>query len=112
MKQHTVVLTFNERGDVIPINGHQTAEELKVKLGDRLRWTTPHGTVVIEFPDSSPFEGGDSKGYDEFRAIIARGEFQYSCGITTSDGNKHGWKANGGGTVIVGGGSIRSKPGR
>jgi len=105
MQQHTVLLTFDEHGNVVPLSedGTKVNPNLQVKKDDQIRWTSPHGTVGIEFQDSSPFPVAPQKS-DEFRSVSASsGKFPYTCTITTQDNQSHGWKGDCGGVVIVGG---------
>ncbi|PYX92606.1 MAG: hypothetical protein DMG67_06340 [Acidobacteria bacterium] len=110
MQQHTVLLTFDERGNVVPLSpdGTRVESNLTAKQGDQIRWITPHGSALIEFQGSTPFGSGTSKRNEDFRTLsVSEGSFPYRCSITTTDGQKHGWQGNCGGTVVVGG-STRS----
>lgn len=110
MQKHTVLLTFDERGNVVPLSpdGTQLESSLTAKKGDRVRWISPHGTALIDFQGSTPFATEASKPSEDFRMLsVPQGTFPYRCSITTADGEKHGWEGNCGGVVIVGG-STRS----
>lgn len=106
MKQHTLILNFDENHNVVPVNadGGHSAESLVVEEGDEIRWTSPHGTTEIKFSADSPFAGNDVVKFDEFRKLSGSGkEYKYVCGVTTPDGKRHGWNMGSGATVIVGG---------
>jgi len=104
MPQHTVILTFDESGNVVPLSedGTQVESTLAAQKGDEVRWTSPHGSVIIEFQGAAPFAAGDT-AFDQFQAIaVAKGTFTYRCSVMAG-GEKRGWAEKSGGVVIVGG---------
>ena len=105
MQQHTVVITFDAAANPAPLSADGTRIETicKTNGGDQIRWVSPHGTVVVTFPGTTPFQDG-KKGDQTFRNISGQGSFRYNCAIVTADGKSHGWpdNQNGGGTVEVG----------
>jgi hypothetical protein len=109
MKQHTILITFNEAGEPVPLcaDGTQIQAECQTQPGDQVRWLSPHGKVSVTFPGPSPFQDGSSTGDSVFRVLPKDGSFVYNCAVITSDGQSHGWPTTrgGGGTVEVGGGT-------
>src|SRR5262245_18090362 len=105
MQQHTVVLTFNEHGNVVPLSddGTTVSKNLEAQKNDKIRWISPHGAVAITFQKSSPFPAEASTRDEDFRTVANTGNFPYICSITTVDGEKHGWEGDCGGVVIIGG---------
>jgi len=109
MKQHKIQITFDASGNPVPLSadGKQTELKREVATKDKISWTTPHGTVDVEFQGATPFANGIKKGGAEPQTVTAEsGTFRYRCTVTIGR-KKFGWpdNAKGGGTVEVGSGS-------
>ena len=78
------LLTFDERGNVVPLSADGTKVEsnLKARQGDQVRWITPHGSAIIEFQGSAPFDSGTAKRNEDFRALsVSEGSYPYRCSL-------------------------------
>jgi hypothetical protein len=107
MSDHTIVVTFDHEGGIVPLAAHGESVELRrqVKRGDRIRWVSPHGAATVVFADdanaNSPLEDG-TMGDGTFRLVVRSGNFDYRCSLQVG-AQRFGWAVGGpgGGSVIV-----------